>query len=66
MKWLGGNQALSFRIRSSLSHLVQHTYFTIGKMGPEKSNVTVLETDMECSPEIYDLSHGPQLFFCSA
>ena len=29
-------------------------------MDSEKHNVTVLETDLECSPVTYGLSHGPQ------
>lgn len=65
MKWLGGNQALSFRIRSSLRVIWSNTLILQLVKWAQKSPMSqlVLETDMGCSPEIYDLSHGPQFFF---
>lgn len=65
MKWLGGNQALSFRIRSILRVIWSNKLILqLGKWAQKSPmSQSVLETDMECSPEICDLSHGPQLFF---
>lgn len=54
MKWLGGNQALSFRIRSNLRVIRSNKLILqLGKWAQKSPmSQSVLETDMECSPEI--------------